>query len=65
MVGVVCSYTGHVPVKLDLCVYMCVGVLVAQSCLTFCDTMGCGLPDLSVHRVLQTRILEWVAIPFI
>ena len=35
-------------------------VLVAQSCSTLCDPMGCSL----VHGVLQARILEWVAIPF-
>ena len=39
-------------------------VLVAQSCLTLCDPMGCSLPGSSVHGILQARILEWVAIPF-
>ena len=39
-------------------------VLVAQSCLTFCDTMDCSSPGSSVHGILQVRILEWVAIPF-
>ena len=39
-------------------------VLVAQSCLTFCDPMNCNPPGSSVHGVLQARILEWVAIPF-
>ena len=29
-----------------------------------CDTMGCRLPGSSVHGILQTRILEWVAISF-
>ena len=37
-------------------------VLVAQSCLTVCDPMG--LPDSSVRGILQTKILEWVVIPF-
>ena len=32
---------------------------VTQSCPTFCDPM-----DYIVRRVLQTRILEWVAFPF-
>ena len=32
---------------------------VAQSCLTLCNPM-----DYSVHRILQARILEWVAFPF-
>ena len=26
--------------------------------------LSCDLPDASVHRILQARILEWVAIPF-
>ena len=38
--------------------------LVAQSCLTLCDPMDCSPPDCSVHRILQARILVWVAIPF-
>ncbi|CAM9632051.1 unnamed protein product [Rangifer tarandus platyrhynchus] len=41
--------------------YVC---LVPQSCLTPCDPMDCSLPGSSVHGILQTRILEWVAIPF-
>ena len=39
-------------------------VLVAQSCPTFCDPMGCSLLGSSVHGILQARILERVAIPF-
>ena len=34
-------------------------VKVAQSCLTLCDPM-----DYTVHGILQTRTLEWVAFPF-
>ena len=41
-----------------------VKVLVVQSCLTFCDLMDYSLPGSSVHRILQARILEWVAISF-
>ena len=41
-----------------------VKVLVAQLCLTLCDPMDCSLPGLSVHGILQARILEWVVIPF-
>ena len=33
-----------------------------QSCLTLCDPMN--LPGSCVHRILQERILEWVAISF-
>ena len=39
-------------------------VLVTQSFLTLYDPMDCSPPDSSVHRILQVRILEWVAIPF-
>ena len=41
-----------------------VKVSVAQLCPTLCDPMDCSLPGSSVHGILQTRILEWVAIPF-
>ena len=38
-------------------------MLVAQSAL--CDTPDCDPPGSSVHVILQARILEWVAIPFL
>ena len=37
---------------------------VAQSCPTLCDPMDCSLPGSTIHGILQTRILEWVAISF-
>ena len=37
---------------------------VAHSCPTLCDPVDCSLPGSSVHRILQARILEWVAISF-
>ena len=37
--------------------------LVAQPCLTLCDLMDCSLPRSSAHRILQVKILEWVAMP--
>ena len=40
-----------------------VRVLVAQLCLTLCDTMDCSPPGSSVPGILQARILEWVAMP--
>ena len=43
---------------------MCVCVLVAESCLTLCKPRDCSPPGASTHRLLQARILEWVAIPF-
>ena len=36
----------------------------AESCLTLCDPVDCSPPGSSVHGILQTRILEWVAISF-
>ena len=35
--------------------------LVAQSCLTLCNPMDCSPPGSSIHWILQTRILKWVA----
>ena len=37
---------------------------VAQSCPTLCDPVDCSPPGSSIHRILQARILEWVAISF-
>ena len=34
-----------------------------QSCPALCDSMDCIPPGSSVHRILQARILEWVAMP--
>ena len=34
-----------------------------QSCLTLWDPMDYSLPGSSVHGILQTRMLEWVAMP--
>ena len=34
-----------------------------QSCLTLFDLTNCSPPGSSVHGILQTRILEWVATP--
>ena len=36
-------------------------VLVPQSSRNLCDLMDCSLTGSSVHGILQTRILEWVA----
>ena len=44
-------------------VLKCVNVLVAQWCPTLCNPMDYSLLGSSVHRILQERILEWVAIP--
>ena len=37
---------------------------VAQSCLTFSDSMDCSPPGSSVHGIFQARVLEWGAIAF-
>ena len=34
-----------------------------QSCLTLCDPTDCSLSGSSVLGILQSRILEWVAMP--
>ena len=44
-----------------MCIYI---VKVTQLCSTLCNPMDCSLLGSSVHGILQTRILEWVAIPF-
>ena len=42
----------------------CLLRLVAQSCPTLCNSMGCSPPNSSVHGISQVRILEGVAISF-
>ena len=37
---------------------------IAQSCPTLCDPMDCSLLGSSIHRIFQTRVLEWIAISF-
>ena len=39
-------------------------VFFTQSQLTLCDRMDYSPPGSSVQRILQARILKWVAIPF-
>ena len=34
-----------------------------QLCLTLFNSIDCSLPVSSVHGILQTRMLEWVAMP--
>ena len=38
--------------------------LIAQSCLTLHNPMDSSPSGSPVHRILQERIMEWVAIPF-
>ena len=44
--------------------HVCVCVLVTQLCPTLWDPMDCNSTGSSVHGILQTRILEWVATSF-
>ena len=37
---------------------------IAQSCLALCNPMDCSLPGSSIHRILEARVLKWVAISF-
>ena len=39
-------------------------LLIAELCPTLCDPIDCSLPGSSIPGILQTRILEWIAIPF-
>ena len=39
-------------------------MLVSQSSPTLCSTLDCSPPGSSAHRILQVRVLEWVAMPF-
>ena len=37
--------------------------LIAQSCLTLCDPVGCSPPGSSVHGILQARIPNGLPCP--
>jgi len=44
------------------CTVLCCAKLL-QSCPIHCNPMDFSLPDASVCRILQARILEWIAMP--
>ena len=50
----------------SVCVYIykCVCAKSLHSCPTLCDSMDCSPPCSFVHRILQERILEWVAVSY-
>ena len=50
--------------KLMFYLWVVIGGLVAQLCLTLCYPIDCSLPGSSVHGIFQARVLEWVAISF-
>ena len=37
---------------------------VVQSCLTLCNPVDCSLPGSSLLKILQARILQWIALSF-
>ena len=43
--------------------HVCICAESFQSCLTLCDPMDCSPPGSSAHGMLQSRILEWFAMP--
>ena len=44
-------------------IYACMHAKSLQSHLTLCDPVDCSPPGSSVHGILQSRILDWVAMP--
>ena len=44
--------------------HACMYAKSLQSCPNLCDPMDSSPPGSSIHRILQTRILEWGAISF-
>ena len=44
-------------------VHACMHAKLLQSWPTLCDPMDCSLPGFSVHGILQTKKLKWVAMP--
>ena len=43
---------------------LCCAVLSCFSRVRLCNPIDLSMPASSVHRILQARILEWVAMPF-
>ena len=43
--------------------HVCVCAKSLLSCLTLCNPVDCSPPGSSVHRIIQARILECVAMP--
>ena len=46
-------------------IHLYLKVLVTRSCPTLCDPKDCSPPGSFVHGILQARLLERVAIPFL
>ena len=54
----------HIKYECSMNEYVC-SAKSLQSCLTLCNAMDCSPPGSSVHGILRTRILEWVAVPLL
>ena len=52
----------HVQQK-SFCIHACMHAKSLQFCLNLCDPMDCSLTGSCIQRILQARILEWVAMP--
>ena len=50
--------------KTEIVTLLAAAAKLLQSCLTLCNPMDSSPPGSAVHRILQIRILEWVAISF-
>ena len=48
-------------INIYVCINMCMRAKSLLSCQTLCNPVDCSLPSSSVHGILQTRILNWVA----
>ena len=59
----ICHQNNHVCVCVCVCVCLCVCLLSRSVMSNSCDPIECNLA-VSVHGILQARILEWVAIYF-
>ena len=55
-------YNYNFSVYIYIRAYMC--VLVVQFCPALCNHTDCSPPGSSVHGIFQTRMLEWISIPF-
>ena len=54
-------YEAHNIHRLVLKQKLCMNAKLLQSCPTLCNPVDCSPQGSSVHRILQARILEWVA----
>ena len=59
---------GNDPIIIKQSLSLKIAVIVVVYLLTnvwlFCNSMDCSLPGSSVHGILHTRIVEWIAISF-